>query len=142
MGKSYTLESRIPSVEEYLSLVESVLWKSREPVAVAIALAQSLTSVCAMSEGQIIGMGRVIGDNGLHYYISDLMVRPEWQRQGVGSALMSELMNWLNEIPYSNSVVGILPTKGLTSFYQNFGFQAQKAHSPAMSLWLNDNTLQ
>ena len=68
---------RTPTVAEYLSLIESVGFRPRDPDAVAIALGNSAFSVCAITASIIVGCGRVIGDGGLHYYLTDVIVRPE-----------------------------------------------------------------
>ena len=83
---SVQLVERCPSVEEYCRLILAVGWKSREREAIARALAHSLFAVCAESDGEAIGMGRVIGDGGLHYYLTDVVVVPARQRCGAGAA--------------------------------------------------------
>jgi len=38
------------------------------------ALPNSLYFVCAVSDGEIIGMARIIGDGGIAYYIQDVII--------------------------------------------------------------------
>jgi hypothetical protein len=57
-------------VDEYRRLISSVGWKPRDTQAISRALASSLFAVCAQTGGEIVGMGRVIGDGGLHYYVT------------------------------------------------------------------------
>jgi ribosomal protein S18 acetylase RimI-like enzyme len=58
--------------------------------AIAIGLENTLFSVCIEREGQLIGYGRVIGDKGFTVFIQDVIVKPEFQRQGIGSKIMSK----------------------------------------------------
>jgi hypothetical protein len=72
---------RRPSVEEYGRLIAAVGWKPRDPKAIARAMAGSLFAVCATAGDEVIGMGRVIGDGGLHYYLTDVVVVPAHQHR-------------------------------------------------------------
>ena len=103
---------RNPSVEEYLDLIASVNWRRRDPEAVKIALGNSLFSVCAESEGQLVGMGRVIGDGGLHLYLADVVVRPDHQNRRIGSRIVAALTAFVEAFPFENTVAAIIPTAG------------------------------
>jgi len=63
---SVELVERRPTVEEYVRLIAAVQWKPRDLEAIARALAGSIFAFCAVVEGRAVGMGRVIGDGGLH----------------------------------------------------------------------------
>src|SRR5256885_13642399 len=76
---SVQLVERRPSVEEYCRLISAVGWKPRDVEAVSRALGASLFAICAETNGEVIGMGRVIGDGGLHYYLTDVVVVPPHQ---------------------------------------------------------------
>ena len=80
---------RTPTVAEYLALIESVGFRPRDPEAVAIALGNSLFSVCAVADSVIVGRGRIIGDGGLHLYLTDVIFRPQYQRQGIGTRIVA-----------------------------------------------------
>ncbi len=135
----WRLVERSPSVAEYTELVEAVGWRRREPAAIAIALARSDYALCAESGDRMIGCGRVIGDGGLHFYVTDMLVHPEFQGRGIGSAILKELCRFLSALPYENTLASVLPTKGLRQFYESQGFVAQKDHSPAMLQWINEH---
>ena len=66
--------------------------------------------VCAESDGQLIGMGRVIGDGGLHLYLTDVVVRPDHQNRGIGTRIVAALTAFVEAFPFENTVVGIIPT--------------------------------
>ena len=140
-----TIIQRVPSVVEYLSIIDSVGFRPRDAAAVRVALANSLFSVCAEvdinkdGEAPCIGMGRVIGDGGLHLYLTDIVVRPEYQRRGIGGRIVAALNAWIDAFPYCNTVVGIIPTEGSASLYKRHGYKAQKPHSPALYRWINES---
>lgn len=133
----FTTSPRIPTVEEYSDLIRSVGWRAREPRAIEAALRNSLFSVAAQIDDVVIGLGRVIGDGGLHYYLADVVVRPEFQRRGVGSAIVRELEKFLEGVRYQNTLVGVFATEGTREFYTRFGYFAQGPDGPAMYRWLN-----
>ncbi|HEX2278070.1 MAG TPA: GNAT family N-acetyltransferase [Candidatus Tectomicrobia bacterium] len=82
MLDSCTIVERLPTVEEYVRLIAAVGFRPRQREAIALALQHSWFSVCAESEGEAVGMGRVIGDGGLHLYLTDVIVHPAPQRRG------------------------------------------------------------
>jgi GNAT superfamily N-acetyltransferase len=136
MVPNYSIIDRTPTGEEYARLIQAVGWRSREPEAIEIALRNSYFSVCAISNDVVIGFGRVIGDGGLHFYLTDIVVKPEFQRRGIGTAIVAALMRWVEGFPFSNTVVAVLPTGGLRSFYERQGFKAHSVNSPQMSRWI------
>ena len=134
----FTLIEKLPSVADYLRMIESVGFKRRDPEAVERALARSDHGICAVVDGEVVGFARITGDGGLHYYITDVIVHRDYQRRGIGTAIVARLMEYFDGIPYENTVIGVFPVKGLADFYARHGFVAQKAHSPAMLKWINE----
>lgn len=132
-----TLVERNPTVAEYAMLIAAVGWRQREARAIELAMQRSLFSVCAESNSAIVGCGRVIGDGGLHFYLTDVIVIPSHQRRGIGTAIVSALTRYVESMPFRNSLVAILPTPGLVTFYARHGYKALGADSPIMQRWLN-----
>jgi GNAT superfamily N-acetyltransferase len=134
---SIQLVERCPSVEEYCRLISAVGWKPRDREAIVRALASSLFAVCVESDGEVIGMGRVIGDGGLHYYLTDVVVVPAHQHHGLGSRIVAALTKYVESVPFKNTWVGLFPVEGTAEFYAHFGYKAQRPSGPAMFRWLN-----
>jgi GNAT superfamily N-acetyltransferase len=137
MSAPPSIIERSPTTAEYLDLIAAVGWLPREWRAVEVALANSLYAVCAVGEGRVIGCGRVIGDGGLHLYLTDVIVLPTYQRRGIGTSIVAALVRYVESVPYRNLLVAILPTPGLIGFYARYGFKPQSAESPIMQRWLN-----
>ena len=131
------LVERRPTLEEYGRLIAAVGWKPRDPAAISSALAGSLFSVCAELDAGIVGMGRVIGDGGLHYYLTDIVVDPGHQRRGIGTQIVRSLNAFLEGIPFKNTWVGVFAVEGTVEFYARLGYKAQRSTGPAMCRWLN-----
>ena len=46
------------------------------------ALANGLMNVSAYYQGKLIGMGRLVGDGAMYWYLQEIIVLPEYQKQG------------------------------------------------------------
>ncbi|MCA1073474.1 GNAT family N-acetyltransferase [Clostridium bowmanii] len=44
-----------------------------------------------------MGFGRIVGDQGITYVVSDIMVDPDYQRNGLGKVIMEEVDSYLNK---------------------------------------------
>ncbi len=134
MIEGLTILERIPTVEEYIKLRNSVGWGIAEGESIQKGLSNSLYSVCIECRGDIIGMGRVIGDGALAYYIQDIIVLPEFQKKGTGKLIMNSIMEYLKKNCTPNTTVGLMAAKGVTPFYEKYGFIARpdEKHGPGM----------
>jgi GNAT superfamily N-acetyltransferase len=128
---------RRPTVEEFAAVTAAVGFRPHAPQAVALGLANSWCAACALADGRVVGLGRIVGDGALHFYLTSVMVAPAHQRQGIGSRLVEALLAKVREVPYANTLVETLPLPGLEEFYARFGFRAPRRYAPGMSLWLN-----
>lgn len=106
------------SVQE---LCASVGWSRREPELIVKALANSLAVVSIWSNNELIGFARATGDKVFNATIWDMVVRPDFQRMGVGRLVMAELLKELDEV-YSIPLVTLYADPGTDGFYKRFGF--------------------
>jgi GNAT superfamily N-acetyltransferase len=120
--KEYQVIERKPTVEEFFELRQSVGWGIGEKDDYKKGIENSLFGVCAILNEEIIGTARVIGDGRTCFYIQDVIVKPEYQRMGIGLALMKETMNFIEENACFGAIVGLMSAKGKESFYEKFGF--------------------
>lgn len=112
------------SYEEYYRLRESVNWKNFSKVQAENALKNSLYIVTAVEHNTTVAMGRLIGD-GQQYLIVDVVVHPDHQKQGVGTAILHRLLQYVeNHTPTGGrSNVQLIAEKGKEPFYETFGFK-------------------
>jgi len=121
----FVVEKRSPEVSDYLKLRNAVGWDAVPEDVSAVALAKSFFSVCIVVKGEIVGMGRVIGDDGLYLYVQDVMVLPEYQHQGIGSRIMDLITAYLDENLCEEAFVGLKSAPGLECFYERYGFTSK-----------------
>ena len=126
------IEERIPTAVEYKMLREAVDWWDIDLYATVVALKSSLYSVVSVEENVVIGCGRICGDGGLYYYIQDLIVHPDFQKQGIGKQLMQALMDYLNSHTRPGAYIALMSAEGMEKYYEEFGFKARKASAPGM----------
>ena len=99
--------------EEILSLYTSVGWENytRNP--------QMLER--AFEGKQLIGMVRVVGDGASVILIQDLLVRPEYQRKGIGSQLMRAVLERCEDVYQIELMTD--NTEKTILFYQSLGLK-------------------
>lgn len=86
------------------------------------SLNDTLFHVCVRKNEQLVGMGRVIGDGHMYFYIQDVVIRPEFQNQGIGRLVMGKIEEYLAINAKSGATVGLLSAKGKEGFYKGFGY--------------------
>jgi len=126
------LEHRSPKISEYKTLREAVGWWDVAEAAAEAALGNALFSVVAIEKGKLVGLGRVVGDGGLYFYIQDLIIHPEFQEKGFGKQVMGALMAFIRTKAKSGAFIGLMAAKGLEGYYEPFGFKARDEDAPGM----------
>ena len=111
------------SEAEILPLYESVGWifYCKHPDVVKEAYANSLCILAAYEEDRLVGLIRSVGDGHTILFIQDLLVYPEYQRRGIGTALMNAL---LEQYPHVYQIeLATDYTEKTVAFYKSFGFR-------------------
>ena len=132
MQSEYTLIERAPSVHEYQRLRDAVNWGNVNPQATQAGLDHALYSICLLRGEEVVGCGRVIGDGGIYFYVQDIIVLPDHQGQGLGRRIMDAVMRFLEASAPPNAFVALMAAKGISRFYQRYGFGERPADAPGM----------
>jgi ribosomal protein S18 acetylase RimI-like enzyme len=112
-----------PTTIAFIGLRSAIGWGETDAAMVEASLANSLFHVTIYQENKLIGMGRVVGDGAMYFYVQDVVVDPHYQGQGIGNSLMHEIEGYLSKTAKPGSTIGLLAAKGKEGFYQNFGYQ-------------------
>ncbi len=113
------------SFEEILPLYEVVGWSNytSNPTMLRNALEHSLFLISARDEeGNLIGFLRAVGDGYSIVYIQDIIVLPEYQRQGIGTQLLRQTLEHFKEV-YQMILTTDSELKTI-AFYESNGFTA------------------
>ncbi len=88
------------------------------------SLDNSIYSVVALHRATAVGMGRIVGDGAIYFYIQDVAVLPDHQGRGVGVSIMDDLVEWLRAHAPEKAFIGLFAAAGTEPFYRRFGFEA------------------
>ena len=111
------------SESEILPLYRAVGWRNyyEHPLIVAGAYKNSLCTLAAYEDEVLIGIIRAVGDGHSILFIQDILVYPEYQRRGVGTALIQAL---LDQFPHVYQIeLATDSTEKTISFYKSLGFR-------------------
>ena len=80
--------------DEILALYDSVGWTAytERPAMLRQAIEHSLCVLAAYQDGTLVGLARAVGDGASIVYVQDILVSPPYQRRGIGSALLRQLL--------------------------------------------------
>lgn len=105
-----------------LALYEANHWTNytKDKDSLFQGIKQSLYAYAAYDEDQLVGLIRVVGDGTTIVYIQDLLVLPEYQRQGIGTTLMQHILDKYKNV--RQIVLSTDLTKQQQAFYESIGF--------------------
>ncbi|MBQ9984415.1 MAG: GNAT family N-acetyltransferase [Lachnospiraceae bacterium] len=126
-----TIEKNCIDVQDYLAIRNSVGWIALKEEQAQKALIHSLYVIGAYENGQLVGMGRLVGDGAVICYVQDLIVSPEYQQKGVGAMILSHLVDYVKELRIDNTqmMLCLMCAKGREQFYEKHGFVARPTDS-------------
>ena len=116
------LVERLPGPEDYCRLRADAGMAPRSVAAARQGLPNTLYGVSLLLDGQIVGMGRIIGDGGCFFIVVDIAVTPSLQGQGLGKRIMAALDHWLRANAPPSAVVSLVADGDARHLYARFGF--------------------
>jgi ribosomal protein S18 acetylase RimI-like enzyme len=115
-----------PSVtNEELNPLFAVSWPEHEWRDFQPVLSRSLTYICAFCKGQLIGFVNLAWDGGLHAFLLDPTVHPDWRRRGIGCQLVEKSVSVAQAHGVEWVHVDFDPP--LWDFYRKCGFRPTEA---------------
>ena len=124
MEPKYTLVDNSLKAEDFIRLKISAGFRERQIELVERALAKNLFDVVAVSGNEVVGMGRLVGDGVMYWYLQEIVVLPEYQGKGIGTAIVNRLLEYITEHTEKGAFtsVGLTAAEGKDGFYERFGF--------------------
>lgn len=88
------------------------------------ALQNGLINVSAIYNGELVGMGRLVGDGAMYWYLQEIIILPKFQRKGIGTMIVNHLVDYAkaNSITGKFTTIGGVSAKGKEPFYEKMGF--------------------
>ena len=127
------------SVKEYCELRAAVNWQPIIEDQAQSGLNNSDFIITCRVNDDIIGCARIFWDKGYIAYLADVMVKPEYQKQGIGKKLVSECIAYIdNQLKDGWRIkIVIVSAKGKEQFYEKFGFELRpnERDGAGMQMW-------
>lgn len=108
--------------KEIISLYSSVGWTAytNAPDKLRRGFENSPLVFAAYECDRLVGLIRCVGDRETIVYIQDILVSPEYQRQGIGSALLQEVVSHFSHV--RQIVLSTDREERTLQFYKSLGF--------------------
>lgn len=109
--------------DEILRLYSAVGWTAytENMTALRQGYEHSLLVLAAYEGNELLGIIRAVGDGFTIVFIQDILVYPEKQRKGVGSALLKAMLARYPEVRQIELTTDNTPQT--TAFYKSIGFR-------------------
>jgi len=131
----YELVDNHLTAEDFMRLKVATGFMDRPLAQAEKALQNGLFNVSAVCDGKVVGMGRLVGDGAMYWYLQEIIVLPEYQGKGIGKSIVSRLLEYIKNtaLPGTKIEVGLTAVKGKEPFYEKFGFSCG---SSGMIKWI------
>ena len=108
--------------DEILPLYTQVGWTAytENMPALERGYKSSLLVLAAYENSELLGIVRAVGDGATVVWIQDLLVYPEKQRQGVGTALLRAVLDRFSDVRQIQLATDNTPKN--VAFYRSLGF--------------------
>ena len=106
---------------DLIGLYTSVGWSNytRNPDLLHRAVENSLWKLSGWDGGELVGLARAVGDDASIAYIQDILVRPDRQRNGIGTRLAAAALERFAHVPQIVLITDDEPKTA--SFYRSVG---------------------
>lgn len=130
------LSLEVPGEDEYRALRSAAGLSAMTPEGARLGLPASWCAACLRVDGELVGMGRVVGDGGLFLFVVDIAVAPAWQGRGLGRRIMQALMDQVHARAPARTMVGLIADGTAHRLYEKFGFRLVAPGAQGMLLRL------
>ena len=136
-----TKESSV-SIDDVLHLYQAVGWTNytNQPQMLEQSLAHSLATYLARDGEKIVGLVRLVGDGFSSVFVQDLIVLPSYQRQGIGSSMMKQVLSDYKDA-YQVQLATDESEKTL-AFYRSLGFETLSSFQCTGMILVNRKNLK
>ena len=116
-------EYKIFNEAEILQLYQSVGWVAYtdHPEVLKKGFENSLLTLAAYKGDQLLGIIRTVGDGHTVVFVQDILVFPEHQRKGIGTALLQAMLDRYSHVRQIELATDNTPKT--IAFYKSMGFQ-------------------
>ncbi len=128
-AEKFITQLHSPTPAEFAQLRAKIGWGEIDLTLAQTSLDNSLFHVVIREHTKLIAMGRIVGDGAMYFYIQDVIVDPQYQGLGLGTAIMEKIEAYLSVKATSGATIGLLAAKGKEPFYQRFNYIERPSES-------------
>lgn len=121
-NQAFSVKNVPPEAKDFVALRKQVGWGDFDINLADASLKKSLFHVTLYCNDKLIGMGRVVGDGIMYFYVQDIAITPKYQGCGLGQQIMQQIESYLTATAHSGATIALLAVKGKEGFYQQFGY--------------------
>lgn len=122
--KNLKITNDFPTNEELNTLFKKVKFPRARKEEYEDYLKETCYSVAVRDNENLVGMAYVTNPTFPDgpYMIYAVAVDPDYQRKGIGSKMISNILDWYNNLPKSKPNLSLYCDLEVSPFYMNFGF--------------------
>lgn len=138
------IKSNALTPEVFIKLREKVDFKYYPFDDVKVALDNTLYNVVIYDNNKPIGIGRVVGDDRIVFFIKDIVVDPDYQKMKIGQLIMNNILEYISTKACDGAYIGLMATTCCVDFYKKFGFieRPNNDFGPGMVKFYNSNEVR
>ncbi len=129
--QNYTVKHNRLTAEEFIELWPTGWGNPPSLPQTELAMQNSLFRVSVYDGERVVAMARLIGDLGLCYYIKDVVVRPEYQKMGLGKLLINQIINFVKTkaVKGTSVFIELCSRPDKVGFYKKLGLSENDGQS-------------
>lgn len=112
-----------PTAEDYVSLRLRAGMGNKDIQRSEIALNNSLFTISIYENQKLIAFGRIVGDGGITYVVSDIMVDSDYQRKGLAEKIMNAIDDYFDKNTYEDSYICLIANHPADLLYKKHKFR-------------------
>lgn len=124
--------------EDIIELRKVLGWKEIGYDQLKKGLEHTMFKISIKHNGKIVACGRIVGDYSCKGLLSDIMVHQDYQKQGLGKAIVTTLLDMVEDSLDKGELFQIeaTPTVGNKDFYVKCGMKYKPENQDGVYVWL------
>lgn len=118
----FKISHDVPPAKDYVSLRLRSGMGNKDLKRSEIALKNSLYITAIYDKNKLIGFGRIVGDGGITYVVSDIMVDKEYQRRGLADLIMKHIDDYFEKNTFEDSYIFLIANSPANLLYKKYKF--------------------
>lgn len=123
---------------DFITIRKNVQWNEANFKQIEKALKNSMINISVFNEEECIAVGRIVGDKVYKSMLTDIMVKKEYQKKGVGTLIVKSLIEKINDFIGEGESFQLeaSPTYKNRDFYIKCGLKYKPENQDGVYLWI------